>query len=83
MIERAAEYSAFQCEHPGLVVDGVIFERHENVGGTFYWKAIQPVTHLFGSVVDAAPLEGIGKTQELALQRLEQARKELYESIWI
>lgn len=74
---------AVHCtEHVGMTVGDCTLTQHENVNGTFYWKATQQITHLFGSEVDAAPLVGIGRTQEIAIQRLQQKRKEFQESLW-
>jgi len=48
-----------------------------------YWKATHQITHIFGSEVNAAPIEAIGTTREQALERLQEKKRQFNESLWI
>lgn len=43
--------------------------------GRYFVATCTPKT-AFGSAIEASPLTGIGKTQEIAVQRLSEARRE-------
>lgn len=76
--------STIQCHvdtYVGFTTGKVSLKRCENVGGTFYWKAIEPIDSIFGTDVDAEPLVGIGKTKEIALKRLEHSKRQFSESL--
>jgi len=68
-------------KEPGLTMQGVTVERVENCGGTFYFKAKAQIGSIFGQPVEGEVV-GIGKTKELALTRLAEEQKKLYESLW-
>lgn len=67
---------------PGLTVEQPVLTRCENCGGSLYWKAVAQIGSIFGHKVDGQ-ITGIGKTREIALARLEEERKKLYESLWV
>ncbi len=66
---------------PGLTMEGVVFEHRENHGRPCCIATAQIGT-IFGAEVHGE-IKGIGKTQEQALERLQEERKKLYESLWI
>ncbi len=67
---------------PGLQMDGATVRQVEKVGGTFYFKATAKIGAIFGHEV-GGELTGIGKTEAIALHRLADERKKLYESLWL
>ena len=72
--------TAFYCQ-PGMILDSVRIEKRSNCDGTPYFRATRPITQLFG--MDAqGECEGIGRTQEEALQRLQADVDRLYDSLW-
>ena len=76
----ASMLTAFYCR-PGMILDCVRMEERTNVDGTLYFRASRPITQLFG--MDAnGECEGIGRTQEEALQRLQADVDRLYDSLW-
>lgn len=66
---------------PGLIMDGTKVVEIRNAHGQHYWKATARIGSIFGADVEGE-LNGIGRTKEQALQRLEEERKKLYESMW-
>jgi len=61
--------------------DPVTLTQLQNCDGTPYWRATRPIGSLFGSPVEGE-CQGIGRTQEEAIARLEEDQKKLAESIW-
>ncbi len=59
----------------------VQFEEKRNVDGAPYWNAIRQIGSLFGSPVDGQ-CEGIGRTKEEAVERLQKDEAKLAESLW-
>lgn len=75
--------SAHQCEHIGVTFDQVTFEQKTNCDGmSKYWVARQAIGSLFGFEVDGE-CRGIGTTKEQALQRLNEDKEQLAETMWI
>lgn len=71
-------------KHPGLTMDGVTFEHviNPNSRSGAYFVATAKIGSIFGGEVHGE-LQGIGTTKEMAIARLEEERKKLYESLWV
>ncbi len=65
---------------PGLTVETVAFHLCPNHGKPC-WKATAKIGSIFGSEVEGE-LVAIGKTKEIALERLAEERRKLHESLW-
>lgn len=65
---------------PGLTMEGITFELCPNHGHPC-WKATAQIGSIFGAEVEGQ-LVGIGKTKEIAVERLQKEQKKLYESLW-
>lgn len=65
---------------PGLIMGGVVFELCPNHGRPC-WKAIAQIETIFGSEVEGE-LVGIGKTKQIALERLAEEKRKLHESLF-
>lgn len=78
----SAQFSAFVCKHPGMVAGDVKLVQKTNFDGEHYWYASKEITHLLGSEVHGCVVEGFGRTQEIAIERLKKDEAELYESLW-
>lgn len=50
--------------------------------GSSYYKASCRVTSIMSEDVDGPELQGIGKTEEIALQRLDQAIQDFNNTLW-
>ena len=74
-------FSAFVCKSPGMVNGTTVVEEHNTVNGQHYFKAVQPIGSLFGQEVEG-DLTAYGATREIALQRLDDERQQLYQSLW-
>jgi hypothetical protein len=74
--------SAFICTNIGQVDDDVRVEQRRNTDGSLYWCASAKVTHIFGSPVEAEPLEGFGTTEAQARERLKAELKDFNDSLW-
>lgn len=72
-----------ESKSPGLTMDGVTFEHvvNPNSRSGAYWTATAKIGSIFGADVEGE-LTGIGTTREMALARLDEERKKLYESLW-
>jgi len=72
----------FVCSNIGQNDDGVRVEQRRNTDGTLYYRAWTRITHIFGSAVGAAPLEGFGLTEQQACTRLDKALRDFNDSLW-
>jgi len=77
--DKKPDVSAFICSNIGQNDDGVRVEQLPD--GTF--KAWTKITHIFGSEVDAAPLEGFGGTEAGARAALEKELRDFNDSLWL
>ena len=71
-----------ECATTGLQMDNVRTEFICNGMGQRYWKATAKIGALFGGDVEGGDLEGIGRTEQEALERLHDATVEFHESMW-
>lgn len=77
------QVSYFADDHVGVTYKGVkLEEKTQPDGVTKYWVATQAIGSLFGSEVEGE-CEGIGETKEQALERLNEDKRKLQESMWI
>jgi hypothetical protein len=67
----------------GFDCDGIVVEEKTDIHGKKCWKASITPTHLFGMEVDAAPIEGIGRTKKEAIERMNKNQKEFYDGMWV
>jgi hypothetical protein len=65
----------------GLTMEAVTCEQKTNIDGQPYWVCRQPIGTIFGSEVNGE-CSGIGRTQEQAMERLQEDVRKLSESIW-
>ncbi len=70
--------NAFVCSNIGQNDDGVHVEQLKD--GTF--RAWTRITHIFGSQVDAAPIEGFGGTEADARAALTKELRDFNDSLW-
>jgi hypothetical protein len=76
------DFSFHMDKEPGLIMEGIVFKECTNCDGeSKYWKATAKIGSLFGQEVEGE-IKGIGKTKEIALERLAKERKKLYDSLW-
>lgn len=66
---------------PGLTMESVVVTELSNHGKPCF-KATARIGTIFGFEVEGE-CSGIGPTIEIALQRLDEDRKRLYESLWL
>lgn len=81
MRNQAHERRCHQCQTVGLTMENAVVTEHHNAHGQHYWKAVAQIGTIFGSEVDGE-LSGYGRTKEQALERLQQERIKLHESLW-
>lgn len=60
---------------------GATVEEIHNAHGQHYFKASADIGSIFGYEVHGG-IDAIGPTREIALERLKEKRKHLYESLW-
>lgn len=72
-----------ECGTIGLTMGEARAKEILNAHGQRYWKATAKIGALFGSAVEGGDLEGIGRTQEEAIERLHNATVEFHESLWV
>lgn len=66
---------------PGLTMEDVKVEDITNGMGQHYFKATSKIGSIFGAEVEVE-LSAIGLTREIALIRLQEEQRQLYESLW-
>jgi hypothetical protein len=66
--------------NPGLTMEGVVFQEIGNHGQPC-WKATAQIGTIFGAEVEGE-LTGIGPTKEIAMERLNEEKRKLHESLW-
>jgi hypothetical protein len=66
----------------GFNADGIEIKEKTDLKGEKCFVASITPTHLFGMEVDAAPIEGIGRTKEEAIERMNVEQKKFYEAMW-
>ena len=73
-----------ECGTIGLQMNKPHTQFITNGMGQRYWKATAKIGALFGHVPDiSGDLEGIGRTEREALERLHNATVEFHESMWV
>lgn len=72
-----------ECSTTGLTMGEARAKEILNAHGQRYWKATATIGSLFGHDVDGSDLEGIGRTEQEALERLHNATVEFHESLWV
>lgn len=81
---KTADKVVVHCDcEPGLVPGDVALEEKTNCDGqSKYWRASRPIGHIFGAPVEGE-IEAFGPTREIALERLREEQRKLYESLWV
>ncbi len=75
-------FTCFTDTNVGQTTDATKVEEIHNCHGQHYWKASCKIETLFGQPVEGCEVFGIGKTKELALERLKKELKEFNDSLW-
>ncbi len=76
------QFGFHQCDHIGVATGkAMLTEKTQPDGVTKYWQASTNDVFLFGSRV-CCELVGRGRTKEQALERLEEEKRKLSESLW-
>jgi len=77
--------SCFIDSNVGMTTEGFKIEEIHNDHGQHYFKATTRVNSIFGhefSDDECGKLEAIGKTREIAIERLKKELKDFNDSLW-